>query len=98
MHGISALNAGPTAEHKLRLGRSNFVYGYPTFLDIDQAAGAAQRISLAVGLDIPVPAALRGTTQPLVLLGRRTNASAGRFRVNSGAHVIYDVDLREESD
>lgn len=83
-------NGGPNSSTQVRAAN----HGY----DVDVAPGAGVRHTFVVGGKAKVPAALRGTSQPVGMEAIQQGTGAGYLFTVKGSNVIYQVTFTEEAD
>ncbi|UOQ60391.1 hypothetical protein MUN76_15385 [Leucobacter rhizosphaerae] len=82
-------------EFRLRLGNTgSFIYSDATGLTTDTTSGGTERVDKVVPMRVQIPAAMRGTTQPLVILAKKTGGT-GTLSVTNRTVVKFDSTLAE---
>lgn len=82
-------------EFRLRLGNTgSFIYSDTTGLTTDTASGGTERVDKVVPMRVQIPAAMRGTTQPLVIMAKKTTGT-GTLSVTNRTVVEFDTTLAE---
>jgi len=80
----------------LRLGTGVGAVDGQVFNQVLEADAAdKQRTSLAFSMEVTVPAAMRGTTQPLGLYAQRNTDKAGRFGTDGASRLLLDATFTE---
>jgi hypothetical protein len=81
---------------KLRLGSGSGAVTAPDLNVVLEAdASDKQRTSLSYVLTATIPAAMRGTTQPIGLYARRNGSVAGRFGLDGASRLVIDATFSE---
>ncbi|MDJ0464978.1 hypothetical protein [Streptomyces sp. H27-C3] len=93
--GLRMTKADVYAKMQTILGTgTGAVLGEDTFIDDDQGNNT-RRSTIVLGDNLPVPAAMRGTTQRLTVQTYMYKAPTGDLRVDSGTSMFADIEFME---